>query len=106
MKIEIKGWIFFEKSSYENEFSYRFSAIEADKYVREGDVCIRVCEHTIHAEVPEGFDPTAEHIRQLNSAKEKLRREFNARIAQINNQISKLQAIEYDAGAIVEIQPC
>lgn len=95
MQVEIKGWLFYERASYDNEFSYRFSAIEADKYVRDGDVCIRVCEHTIHAEVPEGFDPTAEHISQLERTKEQLRREFNAKISAINDRISKLTAIEY-----------
>lgn len=100
--IEIKGWIFMEKASYERDFSYRFSAVEADKYVRDGDVAIRVCEHTIRAEVPEGFDPTAVHISQLERTKQNLRREFNAKIAAINDQISKLQAIEYTPATVVE----
>ncbi len=93
--IEIKGWIFYEKASYENNFTFRFSAVEADKYCRDGDVAIRVCEHTIVAKVPEGFDPTAQHIGQLERAKELLRKQFNAKVAAINDQIAKLQAIEY-----------
>lgn len=93
--VEIKGWIFYEKSRYQTEFSYAFAPYESDKFCRAGDVCIRVCEHTIRVEVPEGFDPTAEHVAQLERSKEQLRAEFNAKIKAINDALSELKALEF-----------
>ena len=46
-------------------------------------------------ELPAGFNPIAAQVDALEKQRETLRKEFNARINQINDQISKLQCLEF-----------
>ncbi|PLT18707.1 hypothetical protein [Ralstonia mannitolilytica] len=95
--IEIKGWIFLQKYSWESAYSFQFSHLALDKHTGEGEVCIRVQEHTISVDVPDKIDTVSPQVKALEQKKEKLRKEFNARIGAINDQLSKLQALTFDA---------
>ncbi|MFX3574157.1 hypothetical protein [Ralstonia mannitolilytica] len=95
--IEIKGWIFLQKYSWESAYSFQFSHLALDKHTGEGEVCVRVQEHTISVDVPDKIDTVSPQVKALEQEKEKLRKEFNARIGAINDQLSKLQALTFDA---------
>jgi len=51
--------------------------------------------HEFDYELPEGWDPTAAQVAALNKQKDALTDEFHRRVAQINDQISKLQCLEF-----------
>jgi uncharacterized small protein (DUF1192 family) len=55
-----------------------------------------VMPHELVVDVPDDFDPTPKQIAQLEAEKAKVRAEFNQRIAQLNEQIGKLQALTFD----------
>ena len=51
---------------------------------------------TLTIDLPEGFDPRAGAVETLKAEKQKIMAEFQARINQIDQQISQFTAIECD----------
>ncbi len=60
-----------------------------------GDDYVKNCiaQVPINFTLPEGFHPTAAMVAALEAERETVKRQFTARIAEINQQIGKLQAI-------------
>lgn len=56
-----------------------------------------VCSQEIVLDVPDEYDPTAQKLAALQKEKEKAQAEFANKVANINERISKLQAIEFTA---------
>ncbi|SUD94259.1 Uncharacterised protein [Ralstonia mannitolilytica] len=69
--IEIKGWIFLQKYSWESAYSFQFSHLALDKHTGEGEVCVRVQEHTISVDVPDKIDTVSPQVKALEQKKEK-----------------------------------
>lgn len=90
--MEIKGFIIGRKSGQDWHCLFVTTADCMHEYGY-----ITICEHTINFEFPEGFNLTAAQMRGLEAERDRLKADFNARIAHINDEISKLQAICYDA---------
>ena len=72
-----------------NGFAYGFCDVEL-----EGDGFIKAGTATLTIDLPEGFDPRAGVVETLKEQKQKLMAEFQARINQIDQQISQYTAIE------------
>lgn len=100
-KHTITGWLYFK---------------EASKYSRTGEptICflpfaphtltsdawgVAVREHSIEVEIPDDFDLRPQQIAALDEEIKKTRAEFTARINELQEQKSRLLAIEYVAGA-------
>lgn len=56
---------------------------------------VLVCPYELTFDIPEGWDPRPTHIKQLEEKKADLQREFTEAVMLINQQISRLQAIEF-----------
>lgn len=56
-----------------------------------------VCSQEIELDFPDNYDPTAQKIAALQKEKEKAQQEFAQKVANINERISKLQALEFTA---------
>jgi hypothetical protein len=56
-----------------------------------------VGEQQIEIEVPDGYDPRAQKIAALEKHKQKVMADYCKTVNEINDRISKLQAIEYTA---------
>jgi uncharacterized protein YlxW (UPF0749 family) len=54
-----------------------------------------VRQQSFEVEIPDNFDPRKPMLEGLNAELQKTREEFAAKVAQINEQIARLQAIEY-----------
>lgn len=94
MKITINGFIHYRAPLY-GEDPYSFLAWDmTDSEYAAGHVM--VMPHSFEIEVPDDFDPTPQQIAALEKEKAKVREEFNRRIAQINADIGKLQALTFD----------
>ncbi|AST86247.1 hypothetical protein CIG66_07125 [Ralstonia pseudosolanacearum] len=91
--IEIKGHIFLRNTRYGIEPNFTFFGFDASQ--TDPDY-IKVCDHTINAEVPDDFDPREAQIASLEKQREKVRAELGRRITEINDQIAKLQALTFD----------
>jgi len=91
--IEISGHIFTRTDRFSVEPDFIFFAWDASETNPD---YIKVCDHTIHAEVPDDFDPRAAQIASLEKQREAVRAELGKRINEINDQIAKLQALTFD----------
>lgn len=98
--IEIKGWIFAKPNDYGNKIDFEFSSYDYEAAAKRGYAGAdwgsykKVAEHTIVAEVPDDIDPVAMKLAALEAERTDLRAKYAARVAQIENEISKLTAIE------------
>ena len=80
-------WHWQEKSEYEI-FSYKFDDDDHRTYV---------CEQEIEIEVPDNYDPRAQQIAALENQKQKVMADYQKSVNEINDRITKLQALEYTA---------
>ena len=93
MKKAIKMYVYFSKYSFDKVGTF-------DAYsFRTPDTAnlTLVCEQDIEFDVPENYDPTAQKIAALQAQKAKAQEDFNNSVFQINELISKLQALEYNS---------
>ena len=91
MKQNIRMYVYFSKYAWEttgNWTVYSFRTTDTE------DLTF-VCEQDVEFDVPENYDPTAQKIAALQVEKEKAQEAFHKSIHQINEKISKLQALEY-----------
>ena len=75
---------------------YQLFSFDNSKYDK---TCVLVNKQTIEFDVPEDFNPTPSAIANLEEYKAEINRQFAAKIAEVNEQISKLQAICYEVPA-------
>lgn len=90
--VTIKGFICALQFDWDREPRYTFCTSPMDTHGY-----VTVMPHEFEVEVPTGFNMTAAQVASLEKTKEKLRDEFNSRVAELNEQISKLQALPYEA---------
>lgn len=93
MKIKLTAHIHFVKYSWEEkgEFQIWFGKLHDD------DNRAYVCEQEVEVEVPDNFDPRAQQIAALEKHKQKVMADYQKMVTDINEKISKLQALEYTA---------
>jgi hypothetical protein len=93
MKKVIKMYVYFSKYSYDKVgtfVAYSFRTPDT------ADLTL-VCEQDVEFDVPKNYDPTAQKIAALQAVKVKAQESFNKSVFQINELISKLQALEYNS---------
>lgn len=78
-----------DNSNYRDGFNYGYCHAELD-----GDGFIKAGTATLTIDLPDDFDPRAGAVETLKDQKQKLMAEFQARINQIDQQISQYTAIE------------
>lgn len=99
--IEINGWIFAKPSMFdETTLEYSFFPCDISGMSGYGEY-VKICQHKIVSELPEGFDPVIARISTLKAQRDQVRAELGRRIAQIEDQISKLAAIEYKPAEVL-----
>jgi len=75
---------------------YHLFCFDNTKYDKD---CVLVGKQTIEFEVPDDFNPTPAAIANLEEYKAEINRQFAAKIAEVNEQISKLQALTFEVTA-------
>lgn len=95
MKIKTKVHIHFQKNSWENEgkfivFYCHLDDTEHRTYVGEQEIDI---------DIPDDYDPRAQQIAALKEQAQKVMADYHKSVMEINDRISKLQALEYDNAA-------
>jgi hypothetical protein len=93
MKIKITAHIHFVKYHFEEKGEYQIYSCQLD----DAEHRTYVSEQEIEIEVPDGYDPRAQQIAALEKDKQGVMAEFHKTITNINERISKLQALEYTA---------
>lgn len=93
MKIKTQIHVYFSKYSWEKQGEYLVLYAKIDDSEHQN----YVCSQEIEIEVPEDFDPRAQKIAALEKQKQKAMADYQKSVTDINDRISKLQALEYTA---------
>ena len=93
MKVKTTVYIHYQQFSWEQEG--RFFA----SYVKHEDTeyATYVNEQDVEIEVPDDYDPRAQKVAALQARKLKVMADYQKTVDEINERISKLQALEYAA---------
>ena len=95
LKIKATAHIHYAKWDWKDEVRYLVCP-----YKLEDTTAIAyIGEHEIEFEVPDDFDPRARQIAALEKKKQKAMADYQKTVTEINEQISKLQALEYTNAA-------
>ena len=93
MKIKTTVHIHYQQNSWENEGKFIVFYCHLD------DTKDRtyVGAQEIEIEVPDSYDPRAQQVAALEALKQKVMADYQKSVTEINDRISKLQALEYTA---------
>jgi hypothetical protein len=89
--VKIKGYINATKHAWNEDVTYSFNTMAIDSH---GYVPVMPFE--IEFELPSALNIIALQVASLEKTKTALRAEFDKRVAEINDQISKLQCLEFN----------
>lgn len=91
MKVKTTAHIHYFKYDWDAEGKFEVLSFKADD-----DNCrTYVGQQEIEIEVPDDYDPRAQKIAALEKQKQKVMAEYQKTVIEINERISKLQAIAY-----------
>jgi hypothetical protein len=93
MKIKLTAHIHFRKHSWEKEGSYQILYIA----LPDDESLTYICAQEVEVEVPDNYDPRAQQITALEKKKQEVMAHYQKTVTDINERISKLQALEYTA---------
>ena len=93
MKIKITAHVYHCKYSWEEKGEFLLFYAKVD----DTDSMIHVNEQEVEIEVPDDYDPRTQQIAALEKHKQKVMADYQKMVTDINEKISKLQALEYSA---------
>jgi len=99
MKIVIRGWLYAQPNIFnpdEPQISF-WSGTETKFWVSEGYVPL--CQHTIEVDAPD-VDIVEGQVQCLLAKRDKLVKEFEASAAKIDDALSKLKCLTFDASGV------
>ena len=93
MKIKLTAHIHYSKWDWQDKGEFQIF------YCRLGDDDQRtyVGEQEVEVEVPDNYDPRPQQIASLQRQRNKAMADYQKTVDEINERISKLQALEYKA---------
>jgi hypothetical protein len=95
MKVKVTAHIYYEQYSWENQGSYSIFSFKAD----DTESRTYVGAQEIEIDVPDDYDPRAQKIAALEKHKQKVMADYRKIVIEINDRISKLQALGYTDAA-------
>ena len=95
MKVKTTVHVYHSQYSWEEKAKYAAYPMKIDdtEYV----TCVGTQE--IEIEVPDNYDPRAQKVAALEKYKQKVMADYHKTVTEINDRISKLQALEYTNAA-------
>jgi hypothetical protein len=93
MKIKLTAHIHFRKYAWEKEGQYQILYAR----LQDEETLTYVGEQEVEIDVPDDFDPSAQQIAALERQKQEVMAHYQKTVTDINEKISKLQALEYTA---------
>jgi hypothetical protein len=93
MKIKLTAHIHFRKYQWEEKGEYQilYTALPDD------DTLTYICEQKVEVEVPDNYDPRSQQVVALEKQKQKVMADYQKKVAEINNRIKNLLALEHTA---------
>ena len=93
MKVKTTIHIYYATYPWQEEGDYTVFSCKLD----DNEHRTYVGDQEIEIEVPENYDPRAQKIAALEKHKQKVMADYQKTVDQINESISKLQALEFTA---------
>lgn len=93
MKVKITTNIYFAKYPWEDEGKFELFSMKLE----DTDCRTFVGEQEVEVEVPDDYDPRSQQIAALQRQRGKAMADYQKTVDDINEKISKLQALEYTA---------
>ena len=93
MKLKTTVHIYFNQYSWETEGRFQVFSFKID----DSEHLTYVGEQEIEIDVPENYDPRAQKIAALEKQKQQVMADYHKTVMEINDRISKLQALEFTA---------
>ena len=93
MKVKVKAYVHYLKYAWEDKGEFEVLSFKAD----DDNHRTYVCEQAVEVEVPDNYDPRAQKVAALEKQKQKVMADYQKTVTEINDRISKLQALEYTA---------
>ena len=93
MKVKTTVHIYHTQYSWEAKPRFQVYSLKID----DTEDMNHVSTQEIEIEVPDNYNPQAQKIAALQAKKEKIMADYQKTVTEINERISKLQAIEYTA---------
>lgn len=93
MKIKTTVHIHFQKHSWQTEGKFVVFYVQLD----DTQDRTYVGEQEIEIDIPDDYDPRAQQVAALEALKQKVMADYQISVMEINDRISKLQALEYTA---------
>jgi len=95
LKIKTTVHIHYCKYAWDDRGEYEAYSCKLE----DTDARFYIGEQKIVLEVPDDFDPRARQIAVLEAEKKRVMGSYQKRVTEINDRISKLQALEYTNAA-------
>ncbi|CAB4171643.1 hypothetical protein UFOVP924_9 [uncultured Caudovirales phage] len=93
MKIKLTAHIHFRKYHWDEKGEYQILYVA----LPDDETLTYICAQEVEVEIPDNYDPRAQQVAALEKQKQKVMADYQTMVAEINNRISKLQALEYTA---------
>jgi len=93
MKVKTTVHIYHSQYSWEKTARFLVYHLKID----DGEHMTYVGAQEIDIEVPDDYDPRAQQVAALEKRKQKVMADYQKTVDEINERISKLQALEYTA---------
>ena len=93
MKIKLTAHIHFRKYHWDEKGEYQILYVA----LPDDETLTYICAQEVEVEIPDNYDPRAQQVAALEKRKQKVMADYQTMVAEINNRISKLQALEYTA---------
>jgi hypothetical protein len=91
MKIKTTVHVYYSKFANDYKGGFQVLCFKAP----DDDYRVWVSEQDVEIEVPEDFDPRQSEVAALEARKIKAMADYQKTVTEINDRISKLQALEY-----------
>ena len=91
--MKITAHVHFVKYSWDTEGKFYLYGTK----LNDSENCTYVCSQEVEIDVPEDYDPRAQQIAALEKQRQEAMADFQKSVDDINEKISKLQALEYTA---------
>lgn len=95
MKVKVTSHIYYQQYSWEQTARYLVMYAKLD----DCEHLTYVSEQEIEIDVPDDYDPRAQKIAALEKHKQKVMADYHKTVTEINDRISKLQALEFTNAA-------
>ena len=95
MKVKVTAHIYYNQYSWQETGEFQLFYAKVD----DTETMTYVGEQEFEIEVPDNYDPRAQKVAALEKYKQKVMADYHKTVTEINDRISKLQALEYTDAA-------